>query len=100
MSNEWSRLQDLHLSSLPARPKQATGDSWTTSILFSTWTEFHTLWLTRNKLVHGHDAATREAAQRTRVRTELEHLYSLKSQMRFKDQVTLHPNFETHMTGT
>ena len=72
-STEWARLQYEY--------KQATSRTYKSdpvvTMIRLLWDQVHTLWLERNGKRHGTDTTSREVAQRSAMRREITHLYSL-----------------------
>jgi hypothetical protein len=100
-SMEWSRLQgDYYYRTRDARPGQDhkfTGNSWQVKMITLLWKQWQELWLLRNQDVHGHDAATKELAEKKEVRRRLEQIYDKRFHMEPSAQALLCHDIQHHL---
>jgi hypothetical protein len=98
---EWSRLQgDYYYRTRAARPGQDhkfTGNSWQVKIITLLRKHWRELWLLRNQDVHGHDAATKELAEKKEVRRRLEQIYDKRFHMEPSAQALLCHDIQQHL---
>jgi len=98
MSTEWARIQEDFLYSTGQLGKTRSGSLWTTVIISTIWTEWTSLWKSRNEDVHGRDQSTRERVRRDRIVTKIRALYDLREMMQPNDRHILFDDIEDHLT--
>jgi hypothetical protein len=77
LQGRWSKQwQSIHLQThtTPANSKKKL-DHWSHTIIKTVWEHWFDMWENRNKDQHGHDAATRAAAEREQLQCEITQLY-------------------------
>ena len=82
-SHQWQNQQNYHLGSA-ATPKD-NGQTWMTSVVDKIYTEWWSLWISRNEDKHGRDTRSRQQAEHSQALRELNQFYE-----------TYTPNAETH----
>ncbi len=97
-SKEWARLHERFiLRSQDPIPRQLTGTKWTSTFIDILWSNFRTLWASRNGKVHGIDTSTRLQARKEKVHRELRAIYSLRHNMRHCDREVFQETAEIHL---
>lgn len=79
--NDWAILQGVHYGDNRDQTTSPKGTQWTAEIISTIWSEWYKLWETRNSAVHGTDAASQRAIQRTHLLRRLSELYSRRRQV-------------------
>jgi len=97
LSTKWALVQDDYLKRIGKHAKHDNGRTWTVNVTDIIWKEWCSLWKQHNKHVHGHDSATREAANRRQAEAELRAIYELKPMYLPVDQDYLSSDVEEHL---
>jgi hypothetical protein len=64
ISTKWACLQDEYLIDRNLQTKKKTGQLWATQIITGIWDGWTLVWTIRNKVIHGHDRASRQHINR------------------------------------
>ena len=96
--NEWCRIQNAAYLNRPEPPgvRKRTGEQWQVKLIVTMWTSWEQRWADRNKALHGHDAVTRDQAQRIEVQRQLDLVYQQRPFMEPSVQELLMENAEAH----
>lgn len=99
-SREWARHQQEHLTDTKQLTKKRTGHLWTVNIITKLWTEWYTIWETRNAVVHGHNASTQQTIRREQAIQEITLIYSKREHYLPANREHLFTTLEEHIRGS
>jgi hypothetical protein len=100
ISVKWLEYQAQHLW-INKKPftNYNHGPLWMSTLIIRIWNHCHTLWESRNKDKHGHDAESERAALLAQVKRQMAVMYKLKNRCFPSDRVKwFHPTLEEHIT--
>ena len=82
-SSEWAYLQENYYFARPRDPKKPkrTGDRWQAAMIGLLWDQWWAVWSSRNKDLHGADAAQRAQAETREVHRDLRDLNDVRDQL-------------------
>ena len=95
ISLKWAAFQQLHLWDLPPIKGQ-DGTYWSRCILSHVFTKWNLLWDTRNKNLHGVDAAAKAKATKDQALRELARLYTYKDKVLHRHRSLFKESLESH----
>jgi hypothetical protein len=81
LSTQWRVKQDYFLRRKKISTLTHTGSAWSRRTLTILWTEFLSLWKTRNAEIHGHDIVSQQQAKKRKLRLKMELLHTLRNQV-------------------
>ena len=67
LSNKWSSLQQLHVTSEKLSSTHYSGASWSVKVIQHIWRALHSLWKLRNTSLHGTTFSENVTTRRTRI---------------------------------
>ena len=102
--SDWLRIQGRYMARVLNNTSKRddkptyyqTPEQWQVGLIKVLWDHWSTLWDSRNKEVHGHDARTRTSAEQEAIRHQLQMLYLNRHLMDPKAESLLLTNAESH----
>jgi hypothetical protein len=89
LSSEWIRAQDAHVITAKLDPDKSSGATWATLVTKHIWQQLLSLWLLRNKSLHGETHAENETTKRTRLEPLIKRLYACQDELHLADRTVL-----------